>query len=108
MSIGSLGIIGSLAGAPLTQRAAESDKAPQAAGEQARAAEASERAELAAGIGQTSEDTETSDRDADGRRLWERPPEKKHAEDKSAISDARTSLAKDPTGTCGGELDLLG
>ncbi len=108
MSIGSLGIIGSLASTPLTQRAAEADKNPQAAAEQARAAEAGERAELAAGIGQTSEDSEASDRDADGRRLWERPPEKKPAEGEPATAEAPPCLSKDPTGARGGELDLVG
>jgi hypothetical protein len=107
MSIGSLGIIGSLASTPLTQRAAESDKTPQAAAEQSRAAEAGERAELAAGIGQTSEDSEAADRDADGRRLWERPLEKK-SDAAELGTAAATPLANDPTGACGGALDLVG
>ena len=31
------------------------------------------QAELAAGVGQTEQDQESSERDADGRRLWEAP-----------------------------------
>jgi len=47
MSIGSLGIIGGLAGTALPQRAAEADRVQREAGEQTRAAEAGERAENA-------------------------------------------------------------
>jgi hypothetical protein len=107
MSIGSLGIVGSLAAAPQTQRAAEADKSPQTATEQSRTADAGERAELAAGIGQTTEDSGTADRDADGRRLWERPAAKKQPPIAPPLPPA-TVLGKDPTGSCGGELDLLG
>lgn len=109
MSIGSLGIVGGLAATPVSQRAAETDKTQQATAEQTRAADAAERAELAAGIGQTSEDSEAADRDADGRRLWERPPQKKAqpAESQPAAPAAAPS-AKDPSGACGGQLDLVG
>jgi hypothetical protein len=107
MSIGSLGIIGGLAGTPVSQRAAEAERAQQGVTEQSRASDAAERAELAAGIGQTAEDSEAADRDADGRRLWERPPAKQAAEAPPAGS-APAALAKDPTGACGGELDLVG
>ena len=107
MSIASLGIIGGLAGTPLPQRAAASESVQQGQGEQSRAADAVQRAEAAAGIGTTEEDAETSDRDADGRRLWEQweaPPD-----DAKANAEAEAALrAKDPSGTCGGEIDLLG
>ena len=108
MSIGSLGIVGGLASTPQTQRAAETDKTQQAASEQSRAADASQRAELAAGIGQTAEDSEATDRDADGRRLWERTTAKKEPAASSQSPPAAAALAKDPTGTCGSELDLVG
>jgi hypothetical protein len=106
MNIGSLGIIGSLASTPVSQRVAEADRAQQATSEQSRAADASERAELAAGIGQTAEDSEAADRDADGRRLWERPLQKEPENAEQAATQA--ALSKDPTGICGGELDLVG
>jgi len=108
MSIGSLGIVGSLAAAPQSQRAAETDKTQQAAAEQTRSADASERAELAAGIGQTAEDSEAADRDADGRRLWEKPAPKKNEQTLEDRQPSAPGLAKDPTGACGGELDLVG
>lgn len=109
MSIGSLGIVGGLAGTPLPQRAAEADKAQRETTEQTRAAQAVERAEQAAGIGETEEDSQTSERDADGRRPWEEPvraKEKKPA--MPAIEEASFARAKDPSGECGGELDVVG
>jgi len=108
MSIGSLGMIGTLASTAQSQRAAEADKSPQSAAEQTRSADASERAELAAGIGQTAEDSEASDRDADGRRLWERPAPKRAERANESPQSSVPALAKDPTGMCGGELDLVG
>ena len=75
MSISSLGLVGSLAATPMPQKAADIDKAAGAAADQAREAEASRQAEAAAGIGETEEDSQAADRDADGRRLWEAPRE---------------------------------
>jgi len=107
MSIASLGIIGGLAGTQLPQRAATSESVQQGQGEQSRAAEATQRAEAAAGIGTTEEDAEASDRDADGRRLWEQTPVP--PDDTAADAEAEAALrAKDPSGACGGQLDLLG
>jgi hypothetical protein len=108
MSIASLGIIGSLAGTPLPQRAADADKVQQGAGEQSRATDAAERAEGAAGIGQTEEDSEASERDADGRRLWEQQQAKVTAQNASEATDSPPLRSKDPTGSCGGQLDLTG
>jgi hypothetical protein len=109
MSIGSLGIVGGLAGTPLPQRAAEADKTQRETIEQTRAAEASEQAENAAGIGQTEEDSQTSERDADGRRPWE---QQRRANKKSSepppLATSQPPLAKDPHGECGGSLDLVG
>src|SRR5439155_24904744 len=108
MSIGSLGIIGGLAGTAVPQRAAEADRAERQTTEQARTVDAGERAENAAGIGQTEEDSQTSERDADGRRLWEKQRRKKAIPAESAAAAFQTPLAKDPSGTCGGSLDLVG
>jgi len=108
MSIASLGIAGSLAGTALPQRAAESEKAQRETTEQARTADATQQAENAAGIGQTEEDSQASERDADGRRLWE---EQRRAKAKPTEPEPQTSsapLAKDPTGARGSQLDLLG
>jgi hypothetical protein len=108
VSIGSLGIIGSLAGSSLPQRAAETDKAQQQSADQARDAQASERAEQAAGIGQTEEDSEASERDADGRRPWEVSPRARAKGEEPVAEQAVPLRAKDPTGACGGQLDLMG
>jgi hypothetical protein len=108
MSIGSLGIVGGLAGTPLPQRAAEAEKTQRETIEQARAAQASEQAENAAGIGQTEEDSQTSERDADGRRLWEEQRGAKKKPPEQTVGEARSAPAKDPSGNCGGLLDLVG
>lgn len=109
MSVGSLGIVGSLAGAALVQKAAEVDKTQRDTADAARQTEAEARAESAAGIGQTEEESQAGDRDADGRRLWERPP-KKNAEEEQAstLSPQPTAPAKDPSGLSGGTLDITG
>jgi hypothetical protein len=110
MSIGSLGIIGGLAGSALPQRATETVRADRESIEQTRALKTAERAELAAGIGQTEEDAGTSERDADGRRLWELDElinKSKDSTDSTAAA-ASASLSKDPSGTRGLQLDLTG
>jgi type II secretory pathway pseudopilin PulG len=108
MSIASLGIVGSLAGTGLPQRAAEAEKAQRETTEQSRAAQANEQAENAAGIGQTQEDSQTSERDADGRRLWEQQGRSKAKTVEAATAAVEAPLAKDPSGACGGQLDLVG
>ncbi len=104
MSMGPVmgGILGSAAGAPLSQTAgSESERAQKDAATQQRQVETDQHAEDAAGVGQTEEDQETSDRDADGRRLWEMPPGTEQDDD-------APRKAKDTTGQCGNNLDLTG
>jgi hypothetical protein len=108
MSIGSLGIIGSLSAAPLSQKTAESDRAERESADANRATQGEQAAESAAGIGETEEDSQTAERDADGRRLWERSPEKKTDEAAAREEAGPAHLSKDPTGDAGGELDLMG
>ena len=108
MSIGSLGIVGGLAGTPLTQRAAEIEKAERESADQAREAKAELRAEQAAGIGKTEEDSQAGERDADGRRPWEHPATKPAATETLPAASDMPALAKDPTGERGSELDLVG
>ncbi len=109
MSIGSLGIIGSLAGTSLTQKSAEVDKTQRDAADAARQSDAADRAESAEGIGQTEEESQAGERDADGRRLWERQPKKTAENDAElAASTAEAVPAKDPAGVSGGILDLTG
>lgn len=114
MSIGPMGMIGSLAGGQLAQtKGSDTDRLQQETAAQARETRTTEKAELAAGIGQTTEDAETSDRDADGRRLWEPgdepddPPADDVDDDGRAAADDRPK-AKDPLGNCGANLDLSG
>lgn len=108
MSIGSLGIVGSLVGTALTQKSAEVDKTQRDAADAARKTEAAARAESAEGIGQTEEESQAGERDADGRRLWERQAKKPVEEEEAAASTAATALAKDPAGISGRTVDLTG
>ena len=105
------GLIGSAAGAPLSQTAgSEAERTSRESAVQQRQAEADQKAELAAGIGQTSEDQESSERDADGRRLWEAPA-KKDAKDENEVAPtgvSSTRQSKDASGQCGNQLDLTG
>ena len=107
MSIGSLGIVGSLAGAAQAQKSVENDRTQPAVTGPARQVDAAERAEAAAGIGQTEEDSEASERDADGRRPWERTDSSRNDQQDDAAS-TQPVISQDPTGEKGRELDLLG
>ena len=111
MSVGPLGgIAGSAAGSPLAQaKGSDVERAQQDAANQARRTASNQKAENAAGIGEADgEDHETADRDADGRRLWEAPPEitSGDAPDQDGSSDR--APAKDTTGQRGNLLDLSG
>ncbi|MFH1265237.1 MAG: hypothetical protein ABIK89_05875 [Planctomycetota bacterium] len=108
MSLGPLGgITASAAGSPLAQaKGSDVEKAQQDAGGQQRRVQADQKAESAAGIGEADgEDHETSERDADGRRLWEGQAANSSQQDPHAPED-RTS--KDATGQAGNLLDLSG
>lgn len=111
MSIGSLGIVGGVAGSPLTQAKGNVERARESVAAREQRVESDTKAEDAAGIGRTDgENHETTDRDADGRRLYEAPPERPRADD-SAATDAATNAAPqacDPTGAAGSQLDLTG
>ena len=106
MSIGSTGTIGSAAGSQLAQgQGSEVNRAQQSA-DNARQTQSTEKAESAAGVGQTEQDEQATDRDADGRRIWELPPEvEEQAPEQQALDEQRS---KDPTGQKGGQLDLSG
>src|SRR5262245_18339835 len=111
MSIASLGIVGGLARTTAPQRAAETEPAERQSVDQSRTTETAQRAENAAGIGQTEDDSQTSERDADGRRLWVKSTRPKKPDPAAATPpspDSASHLSKDPTGSCGNQLDLLG
>ena len=66
------GLLSSTAGVPLSQTAgSETERSQKESLSQIRQADAAQHGETAAGVGQTDKGQETSDRDADGRRLWE-------------------------------------
>jgi len=113
MSVGPLGgVAGSAAGSPLAQtKGADEQRVEQETAAQKRRIESDQKAEAAAGIGETDgDDHETAERDADGRRLWEQPPEEQEndeaTEEDSASSEKPRS--KDPSGQSGSLLDLSG
>ena len=110
MSIGSLGLIGTVAAGQLQQtRGADSDRATQDARNQSREVDSARLAEAAQGVGEMAEDEQTSDRDADGRRLWERAAKKPQSSDEADAGDDSTpQKSVDPTGQAGGNLDLEG
>jgi hypothetical protein len=112
MSVGPMDFFASIAATPLAQTTgSDVDRAAQeAAGSDGQAANAA-KAENAAGIGQTDgEEHATAERDADGRRLFEKPLRKKKAA--AAVAEeavpAPPPSSKDVTGQSGNQLDLTG
>ena len=111
MSIGSLGGIASAAGSPLAQATgSEVERTQQEMGTQQRQVQSDQKGDAAAGIGETDgEDHEPAERDADGRRPWEAPPQKKKPaasdEEPAALAPKQT---KDASGQSGTLLDLTG
>ena len=70
---------------------------------------ADQKAQSAEGLGATDRDAETSDRDADGRRLWEatgKRPSENSGEENAQTGSSRKS--RDASGDSGGLLDLTG
>ncbi len=99
------GVLGAAAGAPLAQtKGAEAEHTSRDVSAAERKTDSEARSERSAGIGETSEDSAASDRDADGRKLWEAPVED-HREGEDAQHPRR---ATDPKGEAGGQLDLTG
>jgi hypothetical protein len=103
------GIVSSAAGVPLSQTSgSETERAQKDSHAQNRQVDSSQRAEMAAGIGQTVQDQESSERDADGRRLWEALPEDKTDTSDAGSAEAASRQSKDATGQSGTKLDLTG
>jgi hypothetical protein len=106
MSIGSLGVIGGLAGLPVAQnKGSEVERSQHDTVARQRQSQGDLSAEQAAGIGATGEDNQASDRDADGRRLWERPLDQS-ADDGDQPQGASPPASTDSTGQSGTQLDL--
>lgn len=114
MSIGASsaasGLAGSAAGAPLSQaKGSEVARAAQDVRNRERRVEQDTKAADAAGIGQADgEDHETSERDADGRRLFEGQPTPGITETPPPDPEADPPRGRDATGMSGTQLDLSG
>jgi hypothetical protein len=110
MSVGPMGIAGAVAASPQAQRGgSETERASQDRANQVRSAKSGEKAEKAAGIGSMEEDQAASDRDADGRKIWEQGAEGASTEEQSTETiEGNAPQSKDPTGQTGTKLDLSG
>ena len=104
------GMLSSAAGASLSQTSgSETERAQKDASTQRRVADADQKAAESAGIGHTEQDQESSERDADGRRLWEQSPEgSKSMAAAEGEGETLSRQSKDPTGQSGTQLDLTG
>lgn len=99
------GVLGAAAGAPLAQtKGAEAEHTSRDVSAAERKTDSEARSERSAGIGETSEDSAASDRDADGRKLWEPPVEEEQAE----LNPDHARRPTDPKGLSGNQLDLVG
>jgi len=104
-----MGIIGSAAGSQLQQsQGTDVNKAQQDTNTQATKTANNAKAESAAGIGTTEEDSGVDERDADGRRLWEEPLGKDGQGGQEDQPPEQSPKSKDATGQKGKGLDLSG
>ena len=111
MSVGPTGgIAGSVAGSPLAQsKSSDVERTGQDVANQQRRIQADQKAESAAGIGQTDgEDHETAERDADGRRLWEETAGGKTEQEAAHDEGDSERQSKDASGLSGNLFDLSG
>jgi hypothetical protein len=111
MDVGSMGpmngVISSAAGAPLSQTSgSENERAKKDSNVRQREVDSEKKTEKSAGVGQTEEDRGASERDADGRRFWEKAAEPN--QDGDPGSSQTSKQVKDPSGDSGGALDLTG
>src|SRR4051812_15900925 len=90
------GLLSSTAGTALSQTSgSETERAQKDALTLRRGIDADQHAERSAGIGQTEQDQESSERDADGRRLWENPSPSKKVPRSAAEVEAEARQSKD-------------
>jgi hypothetical protein len=87
-------------------KGADAERSPQEVTQHERQVQGELKSETAAGIGAADgEDKATSERDADGRRLWELPPTAGDAQQAETESERHS---RDADGVRGNELDLSG
>lgn len=111
MSVGPLGLVGSLANSQAAAKSADVDRAQRDQADHAREVAADIKTERANGIGSADEFSESTDRDADGRQLFggQRGPAEGEAQDTSTgDAESGSAATKDPHGEAGGTLDLEG
>jgi hypothetical protein len=111
MSIGPMGMIGSAAGTQLSQtKGSDTERAQQEAETQQRQVDSDKHAEKAAGLGEVEQQNEASERDADGRKLWEGQDEPAPENEKEESNDSPPPpiQSKDASGERGNKLDLSG
>lgn len=107
MSSGFISGLGGAAGSAYAQRhAADADRASTDAAGAARGRQSQQAAESAAGIGETHEESGAEDRDADGRRLWERTGTNQQGQEEE--SQDASSRPPDPDELLGGSIDVAG
>jgi len=103
------GLLSSTAGTALSQATGSDTERTQKEGAaQQRRADADQHAERSAGIGQTEQDEQSGERDADGRRLWEKAVSPNQVQEVVSDMEADSRQSKDPTGQSGTKLDLTG
>jgi hypothetical protein len=110
MSMGPIGgIAGSVAGTSLAQaKGTDVERAHHDASTQQRQVR-NVHAESAAGVGETDgQDHQAAERDADGRRLWEAPPEKGEQNAETPPASGSAHQSRDASGQSGNKLDLTG
>ncbi|MDP7018137.1 MAG: hypothetical protein QGG36_20200 [Pirellulaceae bacterium] len=110
MSVGPLGM-GGVAGAPLAQtKGTDGDRNAQEANSQERQTKSAELAQSADSIGATDSQEQTSDRDADGRRIIEKRARNQEEQtgDEAPREKRPARQSKDATGEKGNQLDLTG
>ena len=111
MSVGPMsGLPAAAAGSPLAQsKGSDVERTQQDSAAQQRRVQTDQKAESAAGIGEADgEDHATGERDADGRRLWEKTPGGDDEDVSGVEKGPGQSRSKDPTGQSGSLLDLSG
>jgi hypothetical protein len=109
MSIGPLPPLVSVVGTSLAQvKGSDVERTQQDAVGHERRVASGEKAENAAGIAATDEDSQTEDRDADGRRLWEETAKVDAKQDAADTPPESAHKSKDPSGQTGNQLDLSG
>ncbi len=103
------GVIASAAGTQFAQSSSTNDveRNSQDAASRNRQTKMLQEAEKAAGIGETTEEHQAEERDADGRRIWERSAQEETEQDQQQDPEVETKSI-DPDGLSGNEIDLSG